>query len=91
MSVAPLRNLDHLTLAAARLARAAPTSWDDFLKALTAVGQERSELCIQAPADQVVLAQGRAQQLIELRTLFTNAVAQANRLEANMKEKPHGR
>lgn len=91
MSLAPLRPLDHLTIAAARLARTSPTSWDEFLKALNVVSAERAASCVQAPHDQVVLAQGMARQISELHTLFTGAVAQATRLEDRMKEKQHGR
>lgn len=90
MSVIPLRNGDVLTMAAARMARANPVGWEEFRRALAAVSADRAALCVQAPADQVIVAQGRAQQLAELCTLFENAVAQANQLEAKMKEKPRG-
>jgi hypothetical protein len=78
VSITPPKPKDELALAAAHLSRAAPNSWSDFVKAFEALTVERKDNCVQAPADRVLLAQGRAQQCVELSSLFTNAIATAN-------------
>ena len=85
MSVTPPKPHDELALAAARLSRAAPNSWDDFVKAFEAFTGTRKDACIQAPADKVLLAQGRAQQCVELSSLFTNAIKTASDMAAKQK------
>lgn len=65
-------------LAAARLSRAAPKSWEDFVKAFEAFTEVRKDGCVQATADKVVLMQGRAQQCVEISSLFTEAIKSAN-------------
>lgn len=78
MSVTPPKPKDELAIVAARLSRTAPNTWDDFIKAFEAYARERKDACVQAPADKVLVAQGRAQQCVELSSLFTNAIATAN-------------
>lgn len=78
MSITPLKPKDELALAAARLSRATPNSWDDFLKRFEIYTTDRKNDCVQAPADKVLLMQGRAQQCVDLLTLFTNAIQTAN-------------
>jgi hypothetical protein len=78
VSITPPKPKDELALAAAHLSRAAPNSWADFVKAFEVYMRVRKDECVQAPADRVLLAQGRAQQCVELSSLFTNAVATAN-------------
>jgi hypothetical protein len=78
VSITPPKPQDELALVAARLSRAAPNSWDDFVKVFAAYVQLRKDGCVQAPADKVLLAQGRAQQCMELHTLFTEGIKQAN-------------
>lgn len=78
MSVTPPKPKDELATAAAYLSRAAPNKWVDFVKAFEAYAAERKDSCVQAPADRVLLAQGRAQQCVELSSLFMNAIATAN-------------
>ena len=78
MSVTPPKPHDELALVAARLSRAAPNTWDEFMKAFEDYTAVRRDACIQAPADRVLLAQGRAQQCVELSSLFSKAIATAN-------------
>jgi len=75
VTVTPPKPKDELALTAAHLSRAAPSSWADFMKAFEAYTAERKDSCVQAPADRVLLAQGRAQQCVELSSLFTTAIA----------------
>ena len=87
MSVTPLRSKDELILAAARLKRAAPTSYKEFEKALSDMTSEAMALCVQSPADQVLVKQGRAQILVDLCGQFHECIEEANKLEAKMKER----
>ena len=78
MTVTPPKPHDELALVAARLSRAAPNSWDDFVRAFEAYAEVRRDACIQAPADRVLIAQGKAQQCVELSSLFSKAIVTAN-------------
>lgn len=91
MSITQPRALDELSMAAARLARGSPQSWDEFKAKFRKLSDERSAQCVAAPAQQVFLAQGRAQSMVELLALFEEAIARANELEAKMKERSNGR
>lgn len=70
---APPKPKDNLQVAAARLSRAAPNMWIEFMVELAAYARDRESACVQAPADRVLLAQGGARQCNELFTLFTEA------------------
>lgn len=85
MSIAPLRELDKLTMAAARLQRANPNGWKDFMDAFEGVAAAKTKECVQAPPDKVIVAQGRAQQCADLLDLFANSLAKADALAAKMK------
>lgn len=76
MSVVPPKPKDVLILKAAHLSKAAPNSWGEFIEAFTAYARERVDLCIQAPADKVLLAQGMARQVNELLALMVDASKQ---------------
>lgn len=78
MTTTPNRPHDELMLVAARLSRATPNTWDEFLKAFEAYSSDRSRDCVAAPYDKIYLAQGRAQQCAELAKLFREAIATAN-------------
>jgi hypothetical protein len=78
VSITPPKPHDELSAVAARLSRAAPNTWDEFIKAFEAYAAVRRDACVQAPADRVLIAQGRAQQCVELSSLFMNAIATAN-------------
>lgn len=71
MSTTPFKPNDMLTIEANRVSRSAPTVWAEFMKAMVEYARQQELACIQAPADQVLLAQGKARQCQELLTLFT--------------------
>ena len=87
MTVIPLRNQDNLAIVAARLKRAAPNAWGEFVASLEALYSEAATLCVQAPADQILMRQGRAQQLGELALDLKSCIETAEKLEAKMKER----
>jgi hypothetical protein len=72
VSVTPLKPNDELTLAADRLSRSAPRQWEEFIATVKVCLRERELACVQAPADKVLQAQGRALQLQELLVLLTS-------------------
>lgn len=76
MTVTPPKPKDVLVTVAARLSKAAPNSWKDFMDAYDAFTRSRMDACVAAPADQVLRAQGMALQCVELQTLFAEAVKQ---------------
>lgn len=78
MSITPPKPRDDLATAAAHLSRAAPNSWVNFIEAFDAYTALRVSACVQAPADKVLVTQGKAQQCAELSSLFTNAIQTAN-------------
>lgn len=76
MTVTPPKPKDELQAVAARLSRAAPETWQAFIKAFEVYTDEARDACVQAPADKVLKAQGRAQQCVDLSALFTTAIKQ---------------
>lgn len=76
MTVTPPKPKDVLATAAARLSKAAPNGWKEFMDAYAALARERTDACVSAPADKVLNAQGRAQQLLELQDLLIDAAKQ---------------
>lgn len=87
MSTAPLRTRDNIVIAAAFMKRGSPRSWSEFEAAFNALCTEVTTMCVQAPPDRLKNAQGRAQQLEELRQMFASCVEEAQKLEAKMKER----
>jgi hypothetical protein len=85
VTVTPIKPHDVLAIAAAQLSRAAPNTWAEFLKAFEAYACIYKDACVQAPADQVLKAQGKAQGCVELSSLFINAIKTANELAAKQK------
>lgn len=73
MSTAPPKPKDNLLAAAARVSRAAPNMWAEFMVEMEAYTRSREVACVHAPADRVLLAQGGARQCTELLTLFHDA------------------
>lgn len=73
MSVTPPKPQDELIAVASRLSRAAPTQWAEFMKAFDVYSDVFQAGCIQAKADEVLVAQGRARQCVDLLALFTKA------------------
>lgn len=76
MSITPPKPKDVLVIAAARLSKAAPNMWQEFLPAFEAYARERELACVHAPADKVLSAQGMARQCIELLALLSDAAKQ---------------
>ena len=72
----PPKAKDTLVAVAGRLARAAPNTWIEFIDAFSAYHRERESVCVHAPSDRVLVAQGGARQCQELLSLFTDAVKQ---------------
>lgn len=81
----PLRTDDKLAIAAARLKRAAPNAFKEVVDLLDAHAREGMALCVQAPPDQVLGKQGKAQEAIYMRDLFNECIATAEKLEAKLK------
>lgn len=82
---APITSDDKLSIAAAKLQRAAPSLWSEFMDAFSAFSGMRAGEVVQAPPDKVFVAQGRAQQCAEFSTLFANALKKADDIAAKQK------
>lgn len=78
MTVAPPKPHDALAFAAARLSRASPNTWDEFVTAFAAYTDLRVTACVNAQSDKVFEMQGRARECTELTTIFFTAIAKAN-------------
>lgn len=76
---------DALILAAARLARNAPESWERFLGAFQAYSSQQIQNCIQSPLDELPRAQGRAQITARLYGLMAECIPSADKLEGKRK------
>jgi len=76
VSTTPPKPKDKLALAAARLSKAAPNAWVEFMSDFGEYVRDRELACVQAPSDRVLNAQGRAQQLQELCSLLLDAAKQ---------------
>ena len=66
----------------ATLARAAPAQWAEFVAECQKHADKKSKECVEAPPDMLPIAQGRAQNAVELVKTFTNAVKTADRISA---------
>lgn len=91
MSIVQPRTNDEVTMAAARLARGSPNLWADFMRHLAQAVGESVAACVQSPPDRLFVMQGRAQALAELQQRLVNSPAEADKLEAKLKERPNGR
>ncbi len=76
MSITPPKSHDVLVEVAARLSRAAPNTWTEFTAAFAAYTDDRKDGCVQAPADRILITQGKAQQCVELLSLLKQAIKQ---------------
>ena len=76
MSVTPPKPHDELMLAAARLSRAAPNMYAEFLKAFEVFTTQAKDSVVNAASDKVLLAQGRARSCVELLGHLTDATKQ---------------
>ena len=75
-----------LIVAAARLSRAAPTPWDEFLTAFRAYARELAEKLVATPSDTVFVAQGRAQSVAGVAKLFDKCRETTAAIEDNKKK-----
>jgi hypothetical protein len=79
---------DLLTVRAAELARAAPTSWDGFLKAVRVLADDVGmEMVSYNDPTSILRMQGRAQLAASLLTLFDNAVRDADGLQKRVEKR----
>ncbi len=83
----PLRPIDSVMFAAANLKAAAPNRFTDFMEALHAFVAQRNAECVQAPADGVLKAQGKALQLQEIESTLKTCTEEAQTLYAKLKQK----
>ena len=74
-----------LIVAASRLSRAAPESWDEFLKAFHLYGWDLANQLVASPRDMVYIAQGRAQGVAAVGRLLDKCRETATSMEANKK------
>ena len=72
-------------MASARLARAAPKSWEEFLGAVAAYHRQQSDNCVQSPLEQLPVAQGRAQNAARFHSLLAACIASADKIERKSK------
>lgn len=68
-------------VAAARLSRAAPTDWQQFVDAASLYANQQALACIQSPMDILPVAQGRAQNAHRLATLLAECRSLADKIE----------
>jgi hypothetical protein len=78
VAVTPNRPHHELSLAAAKLSRAAPNQWEQFVKAFEMYTAVAVQACVAAPPDKVLIAQGQARQSAEILNLLNEAIATAN-------------
>lgn len=74
-----------LTPPAARLARAAPNEWKEFVIAFRKYADQQRDYCVQATLDELQRTQGRAQATGVIATLLDDAVTAADRMSARQK------
>jgi len=73
---------DKLSLVAAQLARAAPSSWQEFLVIFGQYANDRKNECVHSSLDELPRSQGRAQLVSSLFDLFSSALKDADRIAA---------
>lgn len=83
----PLRPVDKVMFAAANLKAAAPNRFTEFMEALHELVAQRNAECVQAPADGVLKAQGRALQLQEVESTLKTCSEEAQKLYAKLQQK----
>lgn len=67
---------------ATALFRTAPQAWEAFIQALSDRGADAKDVCVTAPPDMLVTAQGRAQEAMLLLKLLRDAPAKVTEIEA---------
>jgi hypothetical protein len=74
-----------LILAAAKLARTAPETWNEFLGAFVSYTDIQISNCISSPLEELQRAQGRAQNASTLLRLLREALKSADQIERKTK------
>ena len=87
MTLVPLRSIDKITMAAARLKAAAPNTFAELEDAFRALMQDRCSECVQAQPDAVLKAQGKALQVQELYGVLQSCTADARALDQKFRAK----
>ena len=70
-----------LILSAAKLARHAPESWNEFLGALSAHTENYISNCISSPLEALPQNQGRAQSMVALQKVLRDCLKTADQIE----------
>lgn len=76
---------DMLVMAAARIARTAPESFQQLLDAVAFHHAQNERNLLMSPIDQLPTHQGRAQNSARLRELFANCKSLADKIEERKK------
>jgi len=69
-----------LIFAAADLSRTAPREWAAFIAALGVYTDNKRDLCIQSPPDNIRTAQGRAQECVAIFRLLKDCSREADEI-----------
>lgn len=71
---------DNLTIAAAHLARMAPTDWERFMGAFSSYSTEQTTNCVQSSLEELPRNQGRAQSAAHLHDILANCLQNAGKV-----------
>ena len=74
-----------LILAAAKIARSAPESWNEFLGALDNYTNTQISNCISSPVEALAQNQGRAQSMVALQKVLRDCLKSADQIERKNK------
>lgn len=74
-----------LIFASAKLARSAPETWEEFIRALSNYTDIQISNCISSPLEELQRAQGRAQNSVTLLRLLREALKTADQIERKTK------
>ena len=85
MAVVQPRTLDKITIALSRLKKASPTTFAEFEQEFANLYSERAGEVIAATADKIFVAQGKAQQLLELAKMISTCIPDAQKLEEKLR------
>ena len=72
-----------LIVAAARLSRASPESWSEFLKAYHLYAWDLANVLVASPLDMVYVNQGRAQGVAQVGRILDNCRAKQEAMDKN--------
>jgi hypothetical protein len=75
----------NFVVAAASLARAAPSQWDQFVRAMSEHYESTKEQFVSSPSSSIQLAQGRAQEARDILNLCRDCKSEADQIENRIK------